>query len=126
MFRCAKQQVFLARKASIAQSANEKHCAHGAAAPTYPAVFARYKKHCAVVTDCRSCFRRLKKDGEKCGFSYGKKVNPVGIGVLDGPFQRQRNYLSIKWGRCPTWVFSLVHTEQNRLKFNLKKFSKSF
>ena len=37
MFRCAKQQVFLARKASIAQSANEKRCAHGAAAPKYPA-----------------------------------------------------------------------------------------
>ena len=38
MFRCAKQQVFLARKASIAQSANEKRCAHGAANPKYPAM----------------------------------------------------------------------------------------
>ena len=37
IFRCAKQQVFLACKASIAQSANEKRCAHGAAAPKYPA-----------------------------------------------------------------------------------------
>ena len=37
MFRCAKQQVFLARKASIAQSANEKRCAHGAAALMNPA-----------------------------------------------------------------------------------------
>ena len=68
MFRCAKQQVFLARKASIAQSANEKRCAHGAAAPKNPAA----SRANAVAP--RRLIRTRLPDGRNSAFAASKRT----------------------------------------------------
>ena len=68
MFRCAKQQVFLARKASIAQSANEKRCAHGAAAPKNPAA----SRANAVAS--RRLIRTRLSEGRSFAFAASKRT----------------------------------------------------
>ena len=82
MFRCAKQQVFLARKASIAQSANEKRCAHGAAALMDPA-------SSRATDDAPRRLTRTRPDA--CGaFAFAaskrtakiEKLTRIGIGAL--------------------------------------------
>jgi hypothetical protein len=86
MFRCAKQHVFLARKASIAQSANEKRCAHGAAAPKYPAASR------ANADAPRRLIRTRLPDSGKFAFAASKrtakseKLTRVGIEALSGLF----------------------------------------
>ena len=68
MFRCAKQQVFLARKASIAQSANEKRCAHGAAAPKNPAASR------ANTVASRRLIRTRLSEGRNSAFAASKRT----------------------------------------------------